>query len=595
MKRLIQLSLLITAFLAVLSYAAISPASSTPHLQLRHDQGRYPLEPHLEILEDPSGKLAINDVASQKLSDNFRPLDEDGVALGITRSAYWLRFRVQEEPIGDTFKDSLRKRDCWILEIGKPWLDKIDLFIPVEGGDIFAGNTHYIVTRAGDSRPRRADQLLGRTFSLRFPSQFKQGTYFFIRLESVTSLTMPLTMWSESAFRDHISRGSFRFGLIFGVMAAMILFNLFICVSLRDRIYLLYVLFIAGMLSYLLCAYGHIKDLIAPLPPELVSTMFLTMLGATYFFAFAFSKKFLDTKTNAPRMDKLLSILMLASLSLIFLGSLNRQYLSNIIAHSLGLIGPLVLLGAGGMSLLRGFRPAIYFLIAWFVLLFGSILYALSGFGLLPHSQISFHSIAVGAALESVLLSFAMADRINGLRKEKEKLVTSERRYQRLSYTDGLTGLYNKRFLMSKLISEMAHAKRMEGPLSVAMIDVDDFKKFNDVFGHQEGDKVLRALGHVIMTSIRDQDVGCRYGGEEFTVILPRIDVEEALKVAERIRDQFGRIVFRPLNGPRVSSTVSIGISQLNGDDHAEELLRRADKALYKAKESGKNKVVSAN
>ena len=595
MKRPIRLSLLIIAFVSVLSYAAISAAFATPHLELRHDQGRYPLEPYLEIIEDPSGKFTIADVASQEISDNFRHVDKGGIALGITRSAYWLRFRMKKGSIGNTLNDSLLVRDCWILEIGKPWLDKIDLFIPVEGGDISAGNARYIVAKAGDSRPYREDQLPGRTFAFRLPTQFKHDAYFFVRLESATSLTMPFTVWSETTFRDYTSRESFRFGLIFGVMGAMILFNLFICVSLRDRVYLLYVLFIMAMLFYLLCAYGHIKDLIMPLPAEVVSSMFLTMLGATYFFAFAFSKKFLETKTNAPGIDKLLTVLMLLGLFLIPLGLLERHFLSNIVAHLLGLAGPIVLLGAGVICFRRGFHPAFYFLIAWIILLFGSILYSFRGLGLLPHSQVNFHAVAVGAALESVLLSFAMADRINSLRKEKEKLVTSERRYQRLSYTDGLTGLYNKRFLMSKLISEMAHARRMDGTLSVAMIDVDDFKKFNDIFGHQEGDKVLRALGQVIMTSIREQDVGCRYGGEEFTLILPRIDAEEALKVAERIRDEFGRIVFHPSNGPRASATVSIGVSQLNGDDRAEELLRRADQALYKAKESGKNKVMAAN
>ncbi len=580
------------ALLAILLTAATVAASAAPPVVLQIDRNRYALEPHLEIFEDSLRSHDIASIMSPEIDAKFRPVGENGIMLGITESAYWLRFKVLEKMDPENGPNFPSQRAGWILDVGKPWIDKIDVYIPVEDGAINAAGQRYSVIQAGDSRPTANGQISNGTFSFKFPPHFKHEAFFFIRMESSTSLTTPITLWSETSFRDHISKMSFRFGLIFGAMLAMILFNLFICVSLRDRIYLFYVLFMGGMLFYLFCAYGHIKDLIPPLPPHLVSYTFLSMLGAAYFFAFAFSKEFLGTKKTAPALNKMLTALMVVSLSLIPMGVLEKHFLSNLTAHILGLVGPFALLSAGVVSMSRGFRPARFFLMAWFMLLFGSALYAFKGLGLIPHTLLSFYSVAVGAALESILLSFALADRINGLRKEKEELKISERRYQRLSFTDGLTGLYNKRYLMSKLISEVGHAQRMEGALSLIMIDVDDFKKFNDVFGHQEGDAVLRALSKVIMESIRERDGGCRYGGEEFTIILPRIDAREAAKVAERIRSQFSHVIFRPSNGPKVTATISLGVSELNEKDTAQELLCRADKALYKAKNSGKNRVV---
>ncbi|MBU2551729.1 MAG: GGDEF domain-containing protein [Proteobacteria bacterium] len=168
------------------------------------------------------------------------------------------------------------------------------------------------------------------------------------------------------------------------------------------------------------------------------------------------------------------------------------------------------------------------------------------------------------------------------------------RRFQELSVTDGLTGLYNKRYIMSKLDSEVRHARGLDRALALLILDVDNFKHYNDTHGHPEGDEVLKRLAEVIRICVRETDSPCRYGGEEFLVILPETEAREAWTVAERIRCEMAGQTFRPGERAEVSVTLSIGLARLEPDEEAADLIRRADEALYRAKRDGKNRTVAA-
>jgi len=126
------------------------------------------------------------------------------------------------------------------------------------------------------------------------------------------------------------------------------------------------------------------------------------------------------------------------------------------------------------------------------------------------------------------------------------------------------------------------------------MMDVDYFKDFNDTYGHLEGDQVLVALGRLLTQVLREEDIACRYGGEEFATILHNADIKAALEAAERIRFRFEATPFQPGGGKMVSLTISIGVAVLLPDENPEQLLWRADQALYQAKQSGRNRICSA-
>ncbi len=159
--------------------------------------------------------------------------------------------------------------------------------------------------------------------------------------------------------------------------------------------------------------------------------------------------------------------------------------------------------------------------------------------------------------------------------------------------TDGLTGIYNHRTFQEKLEEHFALAKRYQLPLSLIMIDIDHFKKFNDIYGHQIGDEVLRLVAQALCLSTRDVDIICRYGGEEFVLILPQIQLPDARLVAERLRSEINKREFI-IGDSNLRITVSLGISAypVSKPEDKQDLIAKADTMLYLAKKAGRNRVV---
>ncbi len=160
------------------------------------------------------------------------------------------------------------------------------------------------------------------------------------------------------------------------------------------------------------------------------------------------------------------------------------------------------------------------------------------------------------------------------------------------SITDQLTGLYNRRYLEDSLARELSRAERRKSSVSVLLLDVDHFKKYNDVHGHQAGDEVLKSLGRFLHASVRASDVACRYGGEEFAVIMPDSSIEDAGKRAESIVEGVRTMSVHHAGVTLASITLSIGVSAYPGHgETGEQLLSGADQALYRAKEEGRDRV----
>lgn len=166
---------------------------------------------------------------------------------------------------------------------------------------------------------------------------------------------------------------------------------------------------------------------------------------------------------------------------------------------------------------------------------------------------------------------------------------------ERLSVTDRLTELYNHGYFEQRLEEEFHRSARFGHPMSLIMLDIDDFKAFNDTYGHPQGDVVLRAVSAIIQENLRDMDLAARYGGEEFVIVLPETDIEGALAVAERIRADAAARQFTPEGHGNVRRTVSVGVATFpTHAGSAARLLESADAAMYSAKRAGKNRVVAA-
>jgi two-component system cell cycle response regulator len=165
---------------------------------------------------------------------------------------------------------------------------------------------------------------------------------------------------------------------------------------------------------------------------------------------------------------------------------------------------------------------------------------------------------------------------------EKEKL---QKEVRRLSITDDLTGLYNYRHFFKTLESELVRMKRQRTSLSLLMLDLDHFKRYNDLFGHWDGDKVLRKVGEIVRNSIRSNvDTGYRYGGDEFAALLIGASLDQALAIAERIRSSIEQAGFQEI-------TASVGLCEFQERFSLERFVKAADDAMYVAKNSGGNRI----
>ncbi len=174
----------------------------------------------------------------------------------------------------------------------------------------------------------------------------------------------------------------------------------------------------------------------------------------------------------------------------------------------------------------------------------------------------------------------------------EEDLRRSEMRYRELSLTDELTGLYNARHFFRQMQAEVDRAMRYDSPLSICVLDIDHFKQYNDAYGHLCGDAVLSELGRVIQKLIRDSDSAYRYGGEEFIIVLPTTNREEAARVAERIRCTFQEHAFFPRSGTEVHVTISLGVTSYVPGESVSDFVDRADQNMYSAKKCGRNTTV---
>jgi diguanylate cyclase (GGDEF)-like protein/PAS domain S-box-containing protein len=178
-------------------------------------------------------------------------------------------------------------------------------------------------------------------------------------------------------------------------------------------------------------------------------------------------------------------------------------------------------------------------------------------------------------------------------KRVEEALRESEKRYRELSIVDDLTQLYNSRHFYFQLKIELDRSNRYEQPLTLLLLDLDNFKAFNDAYGHVEGDQVLRRLGQVVKRCLRETDFAYRYGGEEFTILLPMTTSVEGVVTAERIRTELKKETFSPAPGQDVHMTASIGLAQYKPKEEMKAFVHRVDQLMYQGKKNGKDRVCS--
>ncbi len=281
-------------------------ASALEPLTIKPEGSTYYICPYMEILEDPDKALGFDEIVREKYSSRFIQNTKNFISLGLSKSAFWLRFKLVEDDTPYSETPITNQHTDWFLKVGNPCLDNIDLYIPVDQ-DI--QNKGYIIKKTGAMRPSDTQEIKYRSFIFTLPANIKHDTFFYIRIESTSSLNTHIEILSDKAFQQNTIKDNIGFGILYGIIISMALFNLFLFISLRDVTYIYYVLHILSDVLYKIFLYGHIRILSNQLHDIERHLLFLFLAGSV-FWAGAFSKAFLSTKTNTPGLDKMFTLLM---------------------------------------------------------------------------------------------------------------------------------------------------------------------------------------------------------------------------------------------------------------------------------------------
>ena len=372
------------------------------------EQGTYSLGKHLELFEDSSKNLTITDIVSGQTKSRFIPSNTDTPSFGFTTSAVWARF---------TVKNSLPHSVEYFLEIKYPLIDQLDLYTPTDTGG-------FTVLKAGDTLPftQRTIQHKNNIFPIRLAPGEEKTLY--LRCETTSSLNLPLVLHSPACLAGEISLEQTLLGIYYGILLVMMIYNFFIYLGLKDSTYLYYVLFVFTYMLFQLSLNGMAFQYFWPRQIWWANNCTPFFIFLAYIFATQFTRNILDTKRNIPRIDTVLR----AGLILSVIGatlSLFVGYNLSIRLATLMSLTVIALIVAGFICMIKGYRPARYYFLAWSVSMLGVTVYALKTFGVLPHTFITHWGIQLGSAWEVILLSMGLADRFQLMKQEKEQMQTS--------------------------------------------------------------------------------------------------------------------------------------------------------------------------
>ncbi len=518
------------------------------------------LTPHIAVFEDTEAALSIDEISSASYAEQFSAVD-GSPNYGFSSSAWWVRV---------TFANDSQIDQALLLRESYPLLDHLDLWYrdPQQAGG-------WVHRQTGDRLPFATRDIAHKDYI--FPVVLPAGAQvdFYFRYFTRGSVNISLTASQQTPMLASISRQQLAFGIYYGGFVVLVLYNLLMWLTVKDKAFLYYLLYVASYGIYFAVNNGFAFQYFWPDMPWWANQSLVVMLTLSLFFGMHFTRVFLRLSENAPRLDTI-SIYLQGVIAVVLVVGSFLPYRSIIVPLSgLTVIVVSQIILCGTVTLLKGYRPARYFMLAWGALLLGVMAYMLKTFGLLPHNVVTEHGQQIGSLIEMVLLSLGLASRVDSL--------------QRQSLTDPLTSLANRRFFDEKLLAEFERAGGQGQALALLMVDIDHFKNFNDRFGHAWGDEALKMVGAVLQDNARPQDHVCRYGGEEFAIIMPGADRAAASEIAEHLRTSVSDADMR---GERLS--VSIGVVSMQDDRFttAAAFFDAADRALYQAKSDGRNCVV---
>ncbi|MBH3338071.1 response regulator [Pseudomonas mendocina] len=370
-----------------------------------------PLGQSMYVFEDVRGDASIDDVASPAVQGSFRLHDKPVLNAGYSRSVFWLRLDFEYRPV------QAKGDRNWLLELAYPPLDHLELYLPARDGR-FA-----LAQRTGDALPFDSRQIRQNNYLFELNLEPGQVKRIYLRLESQGSIQAPLTLWAPNAYLEEQPGRIYVLGIIYGVLLVMLVYNLFIFLSVRDTSYLYYILYIASFGLYQVSVNGAGIEFFWPNSPWWANAATPFLIGSAALFGCQFARSFLHTAEHSPWVDRLLLLLMACGAGVMILALCISYATALRLATYLALLFTVAIFAAGILAWLRGMRVARYFIFAWTAFLVGGIVNTLMVLGYLPNVFLTMYASQIGSALEVSLLSLALADRINAMKEERARIL----------------------------------------------------------------------------------------------------------------------------------------------------------------------------
>lgn len=463
--------------------ALLSPTTFALEVEVDALSSNQDLGWKLSYYHDESSNLQINDVMGMP-SKNWIPSSQAVPNFGYVDTPYWLRL---------SLKNTSAKPLPKYLVISYPLLDRIHFYDTNEGSirnEIITGDTHPF-----QSRPINNSQFV---FPVTLPG--KTALTYYFKVQSQGSVQVPISLWNPEDFYAADQAEQIKTAIYYGMMLIMVAYNLFLFFSLREMTYLYYVGFVFCFLSMMAAMHGVAFQYWYPTHPVLHEWSVLFFVPSTMFFANLFTVSFLNLKIIAPKLAFLFRIYLVLSF-LCMLGAFFLPYgLSTRISVFMVILCSLAIFFSGPYAWFKLFKSARYFTVAWFFLLVGTTLAGLNKFGIIPRNAFTENGLQWGSAFEAMLLSFALADRLNRDREarfaaQRAKLEEAHRREQaeqKLFYQashNSLNGFPNGALLTNKLKS--LFEQNGQRHFFLAIIHLRRFHEINKTLGHGNADEVL--------------------------------------------------------------------------------------------------------
>jgi two-component system, sensor histidine kinase LadS len=530
-----------------------------------------PLGRYARLFDETSGHpLALAQARARLAAGEFRASRVAVPNLGNRAPPLWMHLDI------DNAGDTPRGYRIYAVEA---WADHADAWLLTPDGGIAQWHV-------GDARSpsRYLRPGLGFGFDATLPPGHSE---LFLRADSIDSAALALRLVPQAEIGNFEGAAQHWLGLVHGFLLALVVTYGLLWLALREASLLRYVAYVGSYL-YMHLAYSGIAALhVWPNAPQVAD--FAILVGMMLFSSAGlwFAREFLGLAHWAPRVDRGVAWLVriaLAAMVLCVVLDAKPTAVSLAFAYIMTFTLLMVVLGIAGVRHAREQAPI--FLVASLASMVGAFITTMAVMGVLPFSTLTFRAVEVGVMLEASIWALALGLR---LRRDRE-----DRTHQmQLAQHDPLTGLCNRRGFFDRAAPLHAEAMRSGAPLSAILLDIDHFKAINDRHGHDAGDCTLVAIAHELLALCRREDILCRWGGEEFLVLLPGISHDAAVDCAERLRVATEGMVVQLASGAAIVATASFGVASATPSASLEDMLRQADAALYAAKQAGRNRVES--